>query len=162
MPKVISNSSPLIHLSRIGELTLLRYFFDDILVPEAVYRECVIEGKEREGAKRIEKAKWIKVTKIKNTDLKKALMMELDEGEAEVIILALEKSADLILLDEYEARKVARNYTLNITGTIGILLNAKRKGKIKTLKDVLEKLKETGFWLSNDLYTKILKKVGEL
>ena len=162
MPKVISNSSPLIHLSRIGELTLLRYFFDEIIVPEAVYRECVIEGKNREDAKRIRKAKWIKVAKIKNTDLKKAFMMVLDEGEAEAIVLALEKSADLILLDEYEARKVARNYTLNITGTIGVLIRAKYRGKIITLKDILEKLKETGFWLNDDLCTEILKKVGEL
>jgi len=158
LPKVISNSSPLIHLSMIGELTLLRYFFDEIIVPEAVYRECVIEGKNREDAKRIGKAKWIKVAKIKNTDLKKAFMMVLDEGEAEAITLALEKSADLILLDEYEAR----NYTLNVTGTIGVLIRAKYRGKIATLKDVLEKLKETGFWLNDDLYTKILKKEGEL
>lgn len=161
MPKVISNSSPLIHLSKIGELTLLRYFFDEIIVPEAVYRECVIEGKEREDAKRIKKAKWIKVARIKNTDLKKALMMVLDGGEAEAIVLALEKSADLILLDEYEARKVARNYALDIAGTIGVLLKAKYAGKITTVKDALKKLKDTGFWLSGNLYTQILKKAGE-
>ena len=55
MPKVISNSSPLIHLSRIGELALLKYFFDEIIVPEAVYRECVIEGKNREDTKKNQK-----------------------------------------------------------------------------------------------------------
>jgi hypothetical protein len=96
-----------------------------IIVPEAVHNECVIEGKDREDVKRIEKADWVKVAKIKDTNLKKALMMVLDGGEAEAIVLALEESADLILLDEYDAREVARNYGLNITGVIGILI---RKG----------------------------------
>ncbi|NQE06455.1 hypothetical protein C5S32_11350 [ANME-1 cluster archaeon GoMg1] len=158
MPKVVSNSSPLIHLAKIGHLDLLKYFFGEIIVPEVVYKECVIEGKGREDAKKIEKAEWINVAKIKNENLKRALMMVLDEGEAEAIVLALEESADLILLDDYEAREVARNYELTITGVIGgILIMAKEEGKIGSLKEELEKLKETGFWISGDLYTKILR-----
>lgn len=162
MLKVVSNSSPLIHLAKIGHLDLLKYFFDKIIVSEVVYNECVIEGKGREDAKKIEKAEWIKVTKIKDENLKKALMMVLDEGEAEAIVLALEESADLILLDDYEAREVARNYELTITGVIGILIRAKEEGKIGGLKEELKKLKETGFWLSDDLYTKILRGSSEL
>jgi predicted nucleic acid-binding protein len=161
LPKVVSNSSPLIYLAKIGELNLLKQFFKEIIVPEAVYKECVIEGKNREDAKKIKKAEWIKVVKIKNTNLKKALMMVLDEGEAEAITLALEESADLILLDDYEAREVARNYGLGITGTIGVLIRANFEGKIGSLEEELEKLKETGFWLSEDLYTKILRELGE-
>lgn len=161
MPKVVSNSSPLIHLAKIGHLDLLRYFFDKIVVSEVVYKECVIEGKGREDAKKIEKAEWIKVAKIRDEKLKKALMMVLDEGEAEAITLALEESADLILLDDYEARKIARNYRLNITGTIGVLIRARYSGEIDNLKEELEKLKETGFWLSEDLYTKILREERE-
>ena len=157
MPKVVSNSSPLIHLAKIGQLNLLKQIFKEIIVPEAVYKECVIEGKGREDAKKIEKAEWINVAKIKNENLKSALMMVLDEGEAEAITLALEESADLILLDDYEAREVARNYGLNITGVIGILIKARHAGKIGRLKEELKKLKETGFWLSDDLYTKILR-----
>jgi hypothetical protein len=162
LPKVVSNSSPLIHLAKIGHLDLLRYFFDKIIVPEVVYKECVIEGKGREDAKKIEKAEWIKVAKIKDENLKKTLTIILDEGEAEAIVLALEGSADFILLDDYEAREIARNYGLNITGIIGILIRAKYKGKIASLKDMLEKLKETGFWLGNDLYTRSLREGGEL
>lgn len=157
MPKVVSNSSPLIHLAKIGHLDLLKYFFGEILVPKVVYKECVIEGKGRGDAKKIEKAEWIKVAKMRDENLKKALMMVLDEGEAEAIALALEESADLILLDDYEARETARNYRLRITGTIGILIRARYSGKIDSVKEELEKLKETGFWLSEDLYTKILR-----
>jgi len=155
--KVVSNSSPLIHLAKIEHLDLLKYFFNEIIVPEAVYNECVTEGKDKEDAKKIEKSEWIRIMTIRDKNLKRALTMVLDEGEAEAITLALEKSADLILLDDYEAREVARIYGLNITGIVGILIKAKNKGKILSLKDVLEKLKETGFWLSEDLYTKIIR-----
>lgn len=86
MQKVVSNSSPLIHLAKIGKLDLLRSFFSEVLVPEAVYKECVVEGKGKDDATKISKAKWIRVRKIKDEKLKRALMVELDEGEAEAIV----------------------------------------------------------------------------
>ncbi len=135
---VVSNSTPLIHLAKIGRLELLGEFFGEVLIPEAVYRECVVEER-----------------------LKRSLMIKLDEGESEAIVLALEKKADLILIDDYDGREVARALGLKVTGTIGILLKAKFSGRITSLKDELEKLKSTGFWLSEGLYEKILKKAGE-
>lgn len=162
MPKVVCNSSPLIHLAKIGKLELLKDYFTEISIPEAVYRECVIDGKDREDAKRIENAAWIRVVDIKNIDLKKALNTVLDEGESEAIVLALQESADLILLDDYEARELARTYGLKITGTIGLLIKAKYEGDISSIDEMLKKLRRTGFWLSDDLYTKILRDEGEL
>ncbi|MCK4458748.1 MAG: DUF3368 domain-containing protein [Methanosarcinales archaeon] len=162
MPKVVCNSSPLIHLAKIGKLELLKDYFTEISIPEAVYRECVIDGKDREDAKRIENAAWIRVVDIKNIDLKKALDTVLDEGESEAIVLALQESADLILLDDYEARELARTYGLKITGTIGLLIKAKYEGDISSIDEMLKKLRRTGFWLSEDLYTKILRDEGEL
>lgn len=162
MPKVVCNSSPLIHLAKVGKLELLRDFFIEILIPEAVYRECVIEGKNREDAKRIENAAWIRVAHIKNIDLKKALNTVLDEGESEAIVLALQESADLILLDDYEARELARTYELKITGTVGLLIKAKHEGEISSIGEMLNELRRTGFWLSDDLYAKILRDEGEL
>ncbi len=156
------NSSPLIHLAKVGKLELLKDYFTEILIPEAVYRECVVDGKDREDAKRIESASWIRVVDIKNIDLKKALNTVLDEGEYEAIVLALQESADLILLDDYEARELARTYGLKITGTIGLLIKAKYEGDISSIGEMLKKLRRTGFWLSDDLYTKILRDEGEL
>ena len=65
----------------------------------------------------------------------------------------MRQSADLNLLDDYEAREFARTYGLSITGTVGILMKAKNEGKIASLEEELEKLRESGFWLSNKLYT---------
>ncbi|WP_048090924.1 DUF3368 domain-containing protein [Geoglobus acetivorans] len=162
MQKVISNSSPLIHLSKISRLNLLKDFFNEVIVPEAVYKECVVEGGDRDDARKIAKAKWIRVLKIRDEKLKRAFMMGLDEGEAEAIVLALEESADLILLDDYEARRVARSFGLSVTGTVGILVRAKREGKVECLEDEIEKLMKTGFWLNRELYERILAESREL
>ncbi|MEA1868937.1 MAG: DUF3368 domain-containing protein [Euryarchaeota archaeon] len=162
MPKVVCDSSPLIHLAKVGKLELLRAFFMEILIPEAVYRECVAEGKNREDAKKIENAAWIRVLDIKNIDLKRAINTVLDEGESEAIVLALQESADLILLDDYEARELARTYGMAITGTIGVLIKAKHEGEISSIGEMLKELRSTGFWLSDDLYAKVLREEGEL
>ncbi len=159
---VVSNSTPLIHLAKIGRLALLRKFFGEILIPEAVYRECVIEGGDIEDARTIKNAEWIRVERIADERLKRSLMIELDEGESEAIVLALEKSAELALIDDYDGREVAKALGLRVTGTIGILLKAKFTGRVTSLKDELERLRDTGFWLSEGLYEKILKEAGEL
>ncbi|MFO7792722.1 MAG: hypothetical protein ACQESD_05875 [Thermoplasmatota archaeon] len=89
LPKVVSNSSPLIHLSKIGLLDILNELFNEIIVPEAVYDECVVEGGGRKDAESIEKAEWIKTKPIKeeHLDLKRAFLKDVDESEA--ILLAI-------------------------------------------------------------------------
>ncbi len=159
-PRVVSDSSPLIHLAKIGRLELLRLLFGEVLVPEAVYRECVIEGGEREDARRIAEARWIRVLKIRDERLRKVLARELDEGEAEAIVLALEEGADLVLLDEREARRVARSLGLKVTGTVGILMRARREGMIEDLRRELDRLLKSGFWISEDLYERIVSGEG--
>ena len=89
-------------------------------------------------------------------------MTNLDEGEAEAIVLTLEERADLILLDDYEARRVARNFGLSITGTIGILIKAKYVGKIENLRSEIEKLMNTGFWIDENLVKRILRESREM
>lgn len=159
---VVSDSTPLIHLAKMGRLKLLREFFGEIIIPEAVYRECVLEGGDSEDALAIKNAKWIKVEKISDEKLKRAIMLELDEGESEAIVLAIERNAELILIDDYDGREVARALGLKVVGTIGVLLRAKLLGKIESLREELERLKATGFWLSEELYERILKEAGEI
>lgn len=162
MQRVVSNTSPLIHLAKIGRLDLLKHLFNETIVPEAVYRESVVEGGNRKDAVKISEAEWIKVQKIKDDKLKRALMIDLDEGEAEAIVLALEEHADLIILDDYEGRIVARTLGLKVTGTIGILIKAKREGMIQSLKNEIDKLMRTGFWMNKKLYKRILEESGEV
>lgn len=162
MQKVISNSSPIIHLAKIEKLQLLHDCFRTITIPEAVYNECVSEGKGRDEVEGIKKAEWIKVLQVKDRKLVKLLQTSIDDGEAEAIALSLEIGADLILIDDSDAREKARLYGLKISGTIGILLRAKLEGKITSLKENLIKLKETGFRISDELITKALIEVNEI
>lgn len=161
MQKVVSNSSPIIHLAKIRKLNLLKEYFQTITIPEIVYRECIVEGKDREEVELIKNADWIKTLQVKDQKLVKLLQSSLDDGESEAITLSLEIGADLILLDDSDAREKARLYNLEITGIIGVLLRAKLDGKIDSLKENLKRLKETGFWIDDKLEARLLLEVRE-
>jgi len=162
MQKVVSNSSVLIHLAKINELGLLKEFYQTITIPEKVHRECIIEGESHQEAEMIKCAGWIKIEKVKEKNLVKLLGTTLDDGEAEAIALAVETNADLILLDDSDAREKARLYGLKITGIVGILMRAKLEGKITSLKEKLALLKETGFWIGAELEAVLLSEANEM
>ena len=97
---VVADASPLIFLSRLDLLHLLRGLYDRILVPEEVYSEATA-GDESSGALCIRAADWIEIlTPTENQPFHEAVQEELDAGEAAAIRLALERDADLILIDE--------------------------------------------------------------
>jgi len=142
---VIADSSCLIALSKIGELEILNALFGNILIPKAVYIEVVVQGKGRAGSEEIKNAKWIKVENVKNKLAVKALQINLGEGESEAITLAIEKDADLIILDDFKARQTAEELSLTFVGTLAILQKAKSKGLIKNFEKVLDELRKAGF-----------------
>ncbi len=160
---VISNSSALINLVIIGRLDLLREKFGEIIVPQAVWQEVVIEGAGKPGAKEVERANWIRVEEVTNKPLVQLLEQKLDDGESEAIALALEVGADLVLLDERDARDTAESLGLDILGVIGILIWAKKKGLILSLQDELDQLRNVAKFRFNDkLYRRVLAEVGEV
>jgi len=103
--KIVSNASPLIGLVRIGRLELLRQLYKELFIPEAVWREVVVEGAGQPGAEDVQAATWIETRPATNRQLVKALQQELDAGEAEAIALALEINADFLLMDEHLGRE---------------------------------------------------------
>jgi len=119
MPKIVSNTTPILSFIKIDRLDILRTLYKEILIPEAVYRELE-EGKNKYYVN-ISNENWIKVFTVKNKSFIKQLEEELDKGEAEAIALSLEISADLLLIDEKIGRKFAEENGLKITGTIGII-----------------------------------------
>ena len=152
--KVVSNSSPLIFLSAIGMLDMLKNEFGEILVPEAVYDE--VTSNELKGSNEVKHADWIKVHTIRNIDAHSFLPM-LDRGEESAIILAIEQDADLILLDDLAGRRAAMMKGLNVMGTLGFFKIMHHKGRIKNLRDILDPLQNNGFWMGADLYNRMLE-----
>jgi predicted nucleic acid-binding protein len=165
MPGAICDSSTLIHLAKIKRLHLLRDFHKDIFIAPAVWREVVQEGREWPGSSEVEQGRqagWIEVVEPANRPLIHFLQKDLHDGESETIALAIELNPDVVFLDESEARRTARVYGLNITGVIGILIRAKREGRITSLREELNRLRnEAGFFIGNDVYKKALQASGE-
>lgn len=133
--KVVSNSSPLIFLSAIGMLELLKIEFGEISIPEVVYEE--VTSTNLKGSNEVKHADWIKVRTVKNIKSLAFLTM-LDEGEEKAIILAMEQKADLLLLDDLAGRRVAMAHGLHVMGTLGFLKVMHRKGRIRSLKSILD------------------------
>ncbi len=158
---VISDTSPILNLSRIGRLELLARLYEQVLIPPAVYREL---ARSDMGDPLIESASpsWLVVEAAQDRVRIAELSEELDPGEAEAIALALEKQADLILVDERLGRRVALALGLRVTGLLGVLAEAKRAGLIERVKPVIEDLRErAGFWISAELVAQVLTDLDE-
>jgi len=159
---VVSNASPLINLARIGKLDLLRELYGELVVPEAVWQEVVVQGAGQPGADEVEAAAWIKRHAVTNRSLVHALQQDLDAGEAEAIALASEIQAELLLMDEHLGRETARHLGLRYVGLIGVLIQAKRKGLIGAIGPHLDALRNVaGFRVTDSLHLRVLQDEGE-
>jgi uncharacterized protein len=159
MLKVISNTTPLISLLKIGKLHLLHDIYGEIIVPKGVFDELE-DGKSKLFYQDISKIDWIKILSISNQDFF-TYFFDLDKGEAKVLILAHEMNADLVLIDEIMARRYAKRLHLKLSGTIGILLKAKEKNIIPSVKDLIEELVLKGTWFDKSFISKALELANE-
>ena len=105
---------------------------------------------------------WIEIQQVKDPKWQELLELLIDKGEASAIALALETKADLIILDDWKARKVAEKLSIRITGTIGIIIKAKHAGIIHSIRPCLLKLRETDFRISDELEHIALREANEL
>ncbi len=159
---VVSDTTPLIGLAAIGHFDLLEQLFGPIHIPQAVYNEAVIAGRERGGAKQeVASANWISTVHVQDRLAVEVLLDELDLGEAETIVLAREINADLVLMDEKKGRRKLAELGLNKIGTVGILLKAKQIGLLPTIQNDLEQLRQRGFSLSQSVVDAVLRQAGE-
>lgn len=165
---VVSNSSPLIALAKIGEFNLLHSLYEELLIPQAVREEVTRVGqdpeeieKNRPGIEEVRRATWIRLVNVSNLAAVQLLRGRLDAGESEAIVLALELNADLLLIDEARGRRVAQAQGINTSGTVGTLVAAKTQGLILEVTPLLNALMASGFRMSQDLYQTARKLAGE-
>lgn len=159
---VVSNSSPLIALSIVNSLDLLHALYGTIYIPKAVFHEVVIRGAGRPGATAVANTLWIVQQTPANRLSEAQLLTEgLDQGESEAIVLASERSAGLLILDERQARTIASQRGLAITGTLGVLITAKNAGLVAAIKPLLMQLDAAGFYISPQIIARALQLAGE-
>jgi uncharacterized protein len=120
---VVANSSPLVILSKLGCFDLQHRLFPHVYISREVHHEVVIAGAGLPGASEVGTAEWIGITTVQNqSDLLAAQQRNaMGAGELSTILLAKEVHASQVLLDDYQARKLAIAEGLNVLGTIGLL-----------------------------------------
>ena len=158
---VVSNASPLISLSTISQLDLLKALFEQVAIPQAVYDEVVVHGEGEPGSHEVDEADWIKVCRVGDRFAVDLLREALGAGESEAIVLAQELNAKYVILDDGLARRKARRIKLPMLGTLGILLMAKEADLIPVVEPILDELRHTDFRMSDRVYQCVLAKARE-
>lgn len=161
---VVSDTSPLSGLAIAQHLPLLQQLYGKVVVPPAVADELRRGGQEDPRINQALSLDWIEVQQPTDSALVATLQTEhnLDRGESEAIALALELEADELLIDERLGRREASRLGISVTGLLGILLLAKRRGLISVIRPVLDDLiNEAGFRVSSQLYAEVLIAAGE-
>ncbi|HET9227420.1 MAG TPA: DUF3368 domain-containing protein [Thermoanaerobaculia bacterium] len=157
---VVCNAGPLIALSLVGQLDLLRQLYPRVIVPEPVFREVVAGGLDRAGASLIASAEWLERTELAVPE--PLLALELGPGEAAVLATGQLLQAQLVLIDERRARRIAEQaYGLRVKGSAGILVSAKRAGLISAVVPYLDQMVRHGYYLSNRLIERAAAEAGE-
>jgi predicted nucleic acid-binding protein len=153
MRKIITNSTPLIVLSALGQLELLHHYFDEVIIPDAVWQEVVINGKNRPGALEVRNCEWIRIQEVSDIIAVETLHLYLGIGESEAIILAKELNLPLII-DDKAGRRTAKALDLSVTGTIGILLKGSEDNLVN-MDETVSGLISIGFRFDKETMTKM-------
>jgi uncharacterized protein len=156
--KVFSNTTPFIALSSIGRLDLLPALFQTIHVCESVVAECRAGGGI--PVPDLSGLEWTRPMRFKPLP-GLPMIMELDQGERDTILAALQERADLVLIDERLGRNIAEYYGLRITGTLGVLLRAKKEGMIDSFRQSVLDMQRQGIRYSQALVEKLCHRIGE-
>jgi uncharacterized protein len=151
---VVSDTSPISALLQIGHAELLQDLFETVCIPQSVSAELARFHNSMPS--------FIEVRAVLDRAHVDSLLPRLDVGEAEAIVLAIETHADRLLIDERRGRLIAAQTGLSIIGLIGVLLLAKERGLLPTIREVLNDLQaKAGFYVADELVQKALAAAGE-
>lgn len=147
---IISDTSCLILLDKIGELEILNKLFGTIITTTEVASEF---GQPLPS--------WVEIKQPSDNNYQSIIEASVDKGEASAIALAIELDNCLLIIDDLKGRKFANQLGLTIIGTIGVIVDAKLAGINPSIKPILTKIKATNFRITEQLEALILKRSGE-
>ncbi len=160
MPEFVCNTSPLQYLHQLGRLEILAALAGTVIVPSAVTAELNHGRAKGVDLPDLSRLGWIQERRpAEPADA--ALIADLGAGEAGVLLLALEATDPVVILDDRLARRRAEALDLRLTGTLGLLLSAKRVGLISAITPEIEALRALGFRLSARAVEAVLQDAGE-
>lgn len=160
--RLVINTSPLLAcIAGCGSLAPLQGLYDELIVPKEVAEEIETGGSQRFGITEFNAAAWLRRWHEPVAPLP-LLRNSLDRGEAAVIQLALDERVDTVSIDEPVGRRLARLCGLHVTGSVGLLLRAKREGKIASLRETIDRMRAHGIWLSDAVVIFALREGGEI
>jgi uncharacterized protein len=160
LPDVICNTSPLQYLHQIDLLHLLPALVHEVVIPPAVVEEIGIGRSEGVNLPDVAILNWIRVQHPR-AEVALPLVSDLGPGETEVLMLGLELPDSIVILDDRLGRRVAETLSLKYTGTLGLLLDAKRAGIISSVRPFLDLLHELRFHLALSTRRAVLQLAGE-
>lgn len=159
MPDVVCNTSPLQYLHQAGALGILPALYGRILIPQAVADEIGAGLASGVDLPVLETLGWIGICQVARSSW--PVPRDIHRGEAEVIALAGSLPTAKLILDDLAARRHARLLGLQITGTLGVLLQAKKAGLLDALLPVVGRLEQSGFRLASSTRKDFLRMAGE-
>jgi len=160
MRKIVVNSTPLIILGNIDGLKILKELYGEIIIPRAVFEEVTSKA-DNAKLNLSQNLSWIKVLEVQDKSNRKMYQAKLHDGEVEVMMLANEISADLLIIDDNAAKKTAKFLGFTVTGTLGVILKAKSEGIIPQVKPIVDEMLRQGFYISPKIIETVLKTANE-
>lgn len=159
--EIVINTSPLLALiAGLGSLNVLKVLYKQVIVPYEVSGEIFAAGSAGFGIKEFDEADFLlKLNRPAN--IHPYLRNSLDLGESSVIQTALDRNIQTVCIDEAVGRRIARLNGLTLTGSLGIMIRAKREGQAVLLRDAVSRMRKHGIWLSERLVASALQQAGE-
>lgn len=157
---VVSNASPLISLSRIGQLELLPSLFQTVSVAEEVFQEVTVAGAGKPAASAVARANWLVRKTVPAQPWFAGRERKFGRGELHTIALAEQVRADLAVIDERGARRLAEGRGLNVMGCVGLLEVGFRRGLVGDLREVYQRLEHEGAFVSRAILDRSLSDFG--
>lgn len=158
--RAVVNASPLIFLSRAGLIDLLQLVSSEVIVPEAVASEIEIRGKSDPTAQALTNTSWLVITQTPPIPAQ-IQAWGLGPGESSVIAWAREHNGCEAIIDDLAGRRCAAAFNIPVRGTLGLVLIAKQRGHVSSARQLLDKLRQAGMYLSDRVLNEALARVGE-
>ena len=159
---IVSNTTPISNFLHLGQMEILKTIFKELHVPMAVYSEIEAYFSGDNQWQECLNDKFIIRVEVQTSPKIKEFMTHLHMGEAEALCLCIENNAQLCLLDDRDARIIARLNNIPISGTLGVLMKAKKMGIIESVKEIMDRLRtDHHYWIDDAMYNKVLNLSGE-